>query len=79
MSKRIQQQQIGNLIYYNDIIHEIKEVCYPCYRISALESVEYNITFKVNQQDQSIQTIYADAQTQIRKANAFKYRYNKFR
>jgi len=72
-----QFQQVGNLIYYKKVIHEVKEICPPFYKIIEFDADSTPQPFRINQQDPEIQTIFKDVQSNIKKANNFKNRYNK--
>lgn len=67
---------VHHLIYYHDIIHEVKETCHPFFQILPFDCDKPK-PFRIYQNDPSIRPIFKDIQEQIKKAYHFKTRYNK--
>lgn len=68
--------QYNDLVYYNEIIYEVKEVTIHTYKLSSFEN-ENAICINVHHDDSSLKIIFKDVQSKIRKAHIFQKRYNR--
>jgi exodeoxyribonuclease V alpha subunit len=76
LSRKHCKLEYNDLVYYNKIIYEVKNVSSSKYTLSQYE-VENSHLIEINQTDSSLQFIFKDVQEKIRKAHSYQNRYNK--